>query len=1159
MSRFLKRWWWALLAVAVCLGLYRLRFDVDILNLLPPDEPTVQGLKLYQKHFTNARELVLTLRAPEGERAERLASALAARLRQETNLVAEVSWQPPWMEDPAQMAELLGCLWLSQPPETFAALTNRLAPSQLKAVLDQTKEELRTSMSPLDMARRAFDPFDLLNMPGLTNLSGLSGGPGQQMFASAEGKFRLLFVQSAIDLGSYRTCESWLKSMRAIVASLRAQDPDGEWAGAEVHFTGRPVFVVEIAGSMQRDMSGSVVGTSLIIALLFWLTHRRWLPMFWLLTLLALILVATLALGGLVLGAISVVSMGFAAVLLGLAVDYAVVHYQEALAHPQLTVPEIRRAIAPSILWAAITTMSAFLVLNLGGLPGLAQLGTLVAIGVGLAALVMVMIYLPPLFPERRKPRPDQKPIAWSAYFRAPTPERGHSCPQQAPNGNAHTPVPSPLCPLDVAADRNVRAPALVVTGVVLFATCAILCVHRPGLDRTGDALRPQRAEAETALDEIKHEMGLPPDPLWLIISGSQESDVYQRLTLAEGLLNSAVSNRIIGGYLLPTALWPRAELQTANRPAAAVLGQQGPLLRETAFREGFSSNAMVLTEELVRTWARAGASTNVFWPTNKASQWLLKRFVAQAPDQLLVMGLVYPATNQVDAAALARLSSRLSQDQAFLSGWELLGSTTLKRVQARLWQVVAPMVVLVLASLWFAFRRPTEILLGLAVQLLSGLCLLAVMAVAGWSWNLLNLMALPLMLGAGVDYSIFMQLALRRHGGDLGLVRRSIGRALLLCGGTAMAGFGSLGCSSNPGMASLGRVCAVGIGANMLFSVYLLPAWWAALSLKSKAQSLKSNGTVIAPPSPLTHHASRITDHASRITRPPSFYRVGLWRLGLIIVRIVPAGLLKGFCVALAAAYVRLRRQRVEVVVQNLLPIVAGDRVAAERAARRLHHNFAVKLVDLWRLESGEQVHDWLLDPKGTEIIQSARRRGQGIIFITLHLGNWEHGGQLLNQFDIPLTILTQAEPDDGLTALRIESRRRCGVETLVIGQDSFAFIEVIKRLQAGAALALALDRPPARGGVGVELFGRPFTAPAAAAELARASGCALVGVTIVRRPNGYAVTALPEFTYDRRALGNHEARRQLTQQILRAFEPAIRENMDQWYQFVPIWPKNG
>src|SRR5262249_28513580 len=153
---------------------------------------------------------------------------------------------------------------------------------------------------------------------------------------------------------------------------------------------------------------------------LFWLTHRRWLPMFWLLTLLGLILLATLALGGLVLGAISVVSMGFAAVLLGLAVDYAVVHYQEALAHPDLSVPEIRRAIAPSILWAAITTMSAFLVLNLGGLPGLAQLGTLVAIGVGLAAWVMVMIYLPPLFGQRRRPPPNLAPVPWWQYFIPP-------------------------------------------------------------------------------------------------------------------------------------------------------------------------------------------------------------------------------------------------------------------------------------------------------------------------------------------------------------------------------------------------------------------------------------------------------------------------------------------------------------------------------------------------------------------------------------------------------------------------------------------------------------------------------------------------------------------------------------------------------------------
>ena len=1130
MSLFLKRWWWALLTVAVGIGLCRLRFDVDILNLLPPDEPTVQGLKLYQQHFANARELVITLRAPDAERAGRLADALAARLRQQTNLVAGVSWQPPWMEEPGQMAELLGCLWLNQPPESFGALTNRLAPDRLQAVLTDTKEVLATSMSPMDIARRAFDPFDLLNLPALTNFSGFSMEQGQQMFASSEGNFRLVFVQSGVDLSGYRQCASWLKSIRAVVADLRAEQPKADWEGVVVHYTGRPVFVTEIAGSMQHDMSGSVAGTTVIIALLFWLTHRRWLPMFWLLTLLGLILGATLALGGLVLGAISVVSMGFAAVLLGLAVDYAVVHYQEALAHPQLSVPEIRRTIAPSILWAAITTMSAFLVLNLGGLPGLGQLGTLVAIGVGLAALVMVMIYLPPLFPNRRKAPPAQPLARWWSYFVPP---------QESPAAGIAT------------VKQNCRT-ALVVTGLVLLATGAVLCFHRPGLDRTGNALRPQRGEAETALDEIKSAMGLPPDPLWLIISGRDEPEVYRRLCLAEGVLNDAVSNHVIGRYLLPTALWPRAELQAANRATAATLGKQGPLLREAALREGFNTNALVLTEELVRTWARAGTSTGVVWPTNQVSQWLLKRFVARTPDEWLVMGLIYPAINRVAAASLTSLSTKLAENRALLSGWELLGSTTLKRVQAKMWQLVTPMVVLVLASLWFAFRRPTEILLGAAVLLLSGLCLLAIMAVAGWSWNLMNLMALPLMLGAGVDYTIFIQLALRRHGGDLGLVRRSVGRALMLCGGTAMAGFGSLGWSSNPGMASLGRVCAVGIGANMIISVFLLPAWWVWLSPKSKVQSPKSKNA----------------DAQSRAASPPtlnpqpstlntsSFYRAGLWRFGLAIVRILPAGLVKGFSVIVAEFYFLFRRQRCEVVVQNFLPAFAGDRAAAEKAAHRLHRKFALKLVDLWRVEGGVPVQNWLTNSGELEIIRTAQQRGCGILFITLHLGNWEHGGLLLNQLGIPLTVLTQAEPDDGLTDLRIASRRRFGVETLIIGQDSFAFVEVIKRLQAGAALAISLDRPPVKGGVSVELFGRPFEAPVAAAELARASGCALIGVTIVRRRAGYAVKVLPEFAYDRKALGDREVRRELTRQILRAFEPQIRQDIDQWYQFVPIWP---
>ncbi len=291
-----------------------------------------------------------------------------------------------------------------------------------------------------------------------------------------------------------------------------------------------------------------------------------------------------------------------------------------------------------------------------------------------------------------------------------------------------------------------------------------------------------------------------------------------------------------------------------------------------------------------------------------------------------------------------------------------------------------------------------------------------------------------------------------------------------------------------------------------------------------------------------------------------PAFYRGGVWKLGMKAASVLPAELLKKFAMLMAELYLCVQPRRVEVVLQNFLPVFNNNRIAAEEAVCAAHRNFAAKLIDLWRVEGGENVANWLTNNSELEIIHAARRRGRGALFITLHLGNWEHGGLLLKQLGIPLTILSLAEPDDGLTDLRNQARARYGVDTLIIGEGDFAFVEVIKRLQAGANLALSLDRPPERGvGVPIKFFGQAFEASLAAAELARASGCALIGVTIVRRPDGFAVKVLPEFTYDRKALGNREARTALTQEILRAFEPEIRDNIEQWYQFTPIWSKGA
>src|SRR5438445_13490490 len=105
------RWLWLVLLVPVVSGLFRLRLDVEVLDLLPSDIPAVTGLKLYQQHFANARELILTLETADPELTENGAHAVAERLRKETNLVAKAIWEPLWLEQPGLVDELIGYLW----------------------------------------------------------------------------------------------------------------------------------------------------------------------------------------------------------------------------------------------------------------------------------------------------------------------------------------------------------------------------------------------------------------------------------------------------------------------------------------------------------------------------------------------------------------------------------------------------------------------------------------------------------------------------------------------------------------------------------------------------------------------------------------------------------------------------------------------------------------------------------------------------------------------------------------------------------------------------------------------------------------------------------------------------------------------------------------
>lgn len=1076
-----RRWLWLLLAVPLIAGLVRLRFDADVLNLLPADVPAVRGLQWHQRHFANSRSLLITLHGADAEVVTAMAREVAAALSAQTNLVQSALWQPPWLDHPGDAAENLAWLWLQRPPAELAAMSARLTGDALTRHLAETREALATSLDPQELARASYDPLGFTQLPSAVPGGGFDQGNG--VFVGDEGRFRVVYVDPANPDMNYREAAAWLDAVRGRVAQI----VDGE-SRVTIAYTGGPAFLSEIATGMESDLRNSVLTTLAVIAVLFWLAHRSLRPLLCLLAALGVTLVGTLALGGLVFGTLNVVSAGFAAVLLGLAVDYGLVGYQEARAHPGESLPRLRRRIAKGVGWSAATTAGTFFLLRFAGLPGLAQLGALTAMGLLLGAVVMLYGFLPLAI------------------------------------GRGVVTMPASA---EVHANEPTTTAVLWPTALIVVVAIAVLGWRGlPAATSSAEPLRPRNSSAYAAMESLQQGLGQTNKSDWLMFRGTTPDAVASQLHSADTRLGAAAVAGRVQSFQLPVAFWPMASNAAVNPAAARELSARAESVRDAVQAAGFTSNSLALADGVFAAWQRWTQPNSVvpLWPTNSTARWLTGQFAARAANgDWLAVGTVAGA-----AADLGRLG-----DGVIVTSWERLGQELLTRVSQRVGWLTALVAGGLVGSLWLAFRRWSEVLLSVAGLALSFLLLLAVMSAFGASWNLLNLVAIPVLLGSSVDSTIHVQLALRRTGDNRAALWRSIGRALLLCAGANIAGFGSLAWSNNAGLASLDLVCAGGVACVFVVSMGLLPAWWR-----------RAGHTVELEP-------------AEPSTGPSELYRGGPWRLASWFARRLP----RGGCQQLARLgvgfYCAMRPQRVAVVVENLLPLTGGDRGAAERLAKENFREFADKLTDLWRFEAGVDVAPLVAPGSGWDHFTAAVAAGRGVLLVTPHLGNWEFGAVLLRRQGISPLVLTAPEPGETFTAARADGRARHGIETLVVGADPFAFVQVIQRLQRGGVVALLVDRPPIATRVRTDLFGRSFHVSVAAAELARATGCVVLPVFVVREADGYRAHALPPLDYDRRDLASRATRAEFAGLILRAFEPTIRQFAAQWFHFVPIWPK--
>ncbi len=1175
------RWVFGVLAgLFLVLGWLQLRMDANIFTLLPGSIPEARGLKWFQESFADSGQVLLTLDArdlqEEGakDKLDVYVQSLGAFLKSREGLVKEALWTPPWQDDPSKMTETIAYLWFNQAPEVFAELVERLSPEQATERFELARDELAYSFSPAEIGRLSYDPLGVTNLPDIGMITPtvaedeeeevsnpmqalMSMGSGASGFASDDGRFRIIYIQPSDSLSDYKSAARWWTDLKSAIDEWREQkptqdsDPRLEGFDPKLGFTGGPIFSAEIGSAMERDMTFSVGGSLLFTLILFKLAHGGWRPLGWITLCMGMILAVTLGIGGWIWGSLNVVSVGFAAILLGIGVDYALTLYQEAKNHvmdegsnlPATTPSDIRRMVGPGIAWAALTTALGFFSLSLSHFPGLSQLGGMVSVGILVAAVVMSFVFLPLSFP--RNPKRFEGHSAASDLTKRDSSEYK---PNQAPR---------PSSP------NRKRASGLgwIATFVVIGCWIFLFAQGWPRFNGSQEPLQQVGSEAQSAAEGIQSALGSAEVSQWMVVVGEGLEPVARALQSVDPVLQNLVNSGKIASAFSPAAWYPNFDFQSANLSSALQLVGSRDELRGSAVEAGFTDSALGLLDAVFKTWGQAAESIRrgePFQPESPGSRWVLDRLRSASEGRAMALGWIRQAAPEsadsiglrsgsswtsedikeirrqlnasIDSVDLADFSDSTKRPQIELAGWESLAPALLRALESDFWKIAVPISCLTLPVLWLAFRNWKEATLSLICLLGGWGVLLAFMSAMDWEWNLMNVMAAPLLIGLGVDYSIHIQKSMRRNRGDTTSVWGGVGKALCLCALTTAVGFGSLSGSDNAGMASLGRTCASGVLAIALVSIGLCPFWW---------RQWVGVG------------------HEEKVDEPSALYGPRLWRVALKISRILPYNLLVTTARALAWIYAQANSKRRQILENNLKPIEPNADKRRSLAVKAFEA-FAVKLVDLWRFEGGASVNEQFSRWVGWENMEAVLSEGRGALLVTLHFGNWEIGAPLLTERGVKLNIVTSREPGAGFTEMRESLRSQRGVKTWVVGDNPFSTVPLIQKLQEGEAVAALLDRPLKHASVTVPFLGSRIPVSRGAAELARASGCAILPVAILREAEGYCAHILSEVDYDRRALGLPENRDILTAEIMKRFETLLQSHPEQWFHFIPIWEES-
>lgn len=840
--------------IATAAGFYtvnNLGMDTDTTDMLSEDLPFRVNDERYRNAFPEDTDiLLLVLDSATPEQVHIAAQRLVGRLKKDTR-----NFQDVYAPDVDEFLLRNGLLY--ENVSELERITDNLAAAQPLIARIASDPSLETFASVLTRAveelgkGRSVELRPVLSGVSKTLQLRLAEKPRalswQSLFNGEPQKDRykqLIMVKPVLDYSQLYAADQSINSLHAAAKELGIIDG----GPVSMRVTGEVALSYEEMSSSLSGMEYAAVLSMILVAIVLFVGMRTGRLVLAILLCLLLGLLLTAAFATWAVGHLNVISIAFAVLYIGLGVDFAIhflMRHREILESglpPAKAMYEAGGEAGDALAACAITTSIGFYAFIPTAYKGVAELGLIS--GTGMLISLLVTLTLGPALQRYLPTRPAVisaretalgKVLAFgltrrrevyaitlggliAAVFALPKIEFDYNLlNMQNPRGQAVQAFRQLLADPDYSPWQAVA----LAQGRDETSDLAQMLSKLPEVSKviTIQSFVPQDQEQKLPLIE---EMAITMGP----IAFSEKTREAGEQKSGEQLEALQVLTAALDRFLSAHPAHPSSQIvQQLRSVLGDLLGYldragSGERARLLSAVEGDLLVTLPTALEGLRTATEAVSFGEKDLPASLSERW-------HSPISGDYRIASYPAEDLNDNRALRRFVRGVQKVAPQATGAPMITLEAGEAVVEAFIQAFSLAMVGVVAVLLVLLRRISSVLLVLVPLLLASAFTGAFTVLLGIPFNFANIIALPLLLGIGIDSALHMVHRSRAGGTTIreDLIHTSTTRAIFYSALTTLVGFASLISSSHQGTASMGILLTVGLTFTLLCTLVVLPA----------------------------------------------------------------------------------------------------------------------------------------------------------------------------------------------------------------------------------------------------------------------------------------------------------------------------------------------